>query len=127
LVFLQRDFIFLQEKVLSTQKSQKNFFQSFIKNLIDISADLAISKFGSRTFDNLWKTVDLKNRQLLVDQLIPVQSKLRTNEFGRFLLNKLNLGLYRRSVEAWRNQQLVYEKQKSDLRSILEMTGKKKQ
>ena len=120
------DCIFSQEKVIATQKSQKNFYPTFLKNLTAVSPDLVVTKFGSRTFDFLWKTVDLKSREALVDQLLPFEGKLRTNEFGRFLLGKLNLSFYRRSAEAWCNQQLGFEKQKTDLRSILEMAGQKK-
>ncbi|OQV16314.1 hypothetical protein BV898_09622 [Hypsibius exemplaris] len=114
---------FAVEKLLSTQKGQKNFYQPFLKSLIDIAPELALTKFGSRTFDFIWKSVDLKTRELLVEKMLPVEPKLRTNEFGRFLLGKLNLGFYRRSADAWRTQQMAFEKQKADLRTILEMSG----
>ena len=89
-----------------------------------MAGELASTKAGSRIFDSIWKSVDLQHREELVEKLSFSEDKLRTNEFGRFIMNKLNLTLYRRSVDGWKRQQVTYDRQRDDLKAILEMTRK---
>ncbi|GAV03591.1 hypothetical protein RvY_13987 [Ramazzottius varieornatus] len=115
---------FAVEKVLQAQKGNNNFYRTFLRNLKDVVADLACTKTGSRIFDSIWKSVDPQHRQELVEKLVPSEEKLRTNEFGRFIMNKINLPMYRRSLDGWKRQQATYDKQRDDLKAILRMTRK---
>ncbi|XP_055327684.1 nucleolar protein 9-like [Paramacrobiotus metropolitanus] len=113
------------ETVIQTQNNRKGFSQPFLKKLVSIIPKLVLDKHGSRVFDVIWKTGDMKCRESVADVLISVESTMKKNEFGRFLLPKLNLGLYKRSIEAWRREQLKFQSQKDELNSILDLINKK--
>lgn len=84
-----------------------------------------LTKYGSRVFDYLWKSVEMKHREAIMEELLPVESRMKTNDFGRYILPKVNFGLYRRSTEAWLKEQERFQCQKDNLKEILDMVQKK--
>lgn len=85
--------------------STSNFQQK--KKLIDLLLPqlgaLADDRWGSRVTDAIWDAADVFVRSKIVRQAQKQEKYLLTSQYGRFLLKRLNLGMFRKSQERWRD------------------------
>ena len=63
--------------------------------------NLACSKHGSRSIDAIWNKSSPKLRENLASRLAPSESKLNSDQFGKFVSVNLGLSIFKRSKEQW--------------------------
>merc|ERR1712029_1192979 len=63
--------------------------------------NLACSKHGSRSIDAIWNKGSPKLRENLASRLIHSESKLNSDQYGKFVSGNLNLSVFKRSKEQW--------------------------
>ena len=67
-----------------------------------ISVSMSCSKHGSRSIDAIRINASQKLRELLASKLCQHESRLNSDQYGRFVSLHLNLNLYKRSPEEWK-------------------------
>ncbi|XP_054275348.1 uncharacterized protein LOC128994672 [Macrosteles quadrilineatus] len=93
--FITKDF--LQSELISEKNKQK-----LIKKLLGHYVELAQTKFGSRSFDDLWKAADDKNKVAIVKDLAPSHSQLLASHTGQFVATKVYLAEFKNlGVDEW--------------------------
>lgn len=63
---------------------------------------MVTSKFGSRCFDAIWGIANLKQRTQIMQELSYKDGSWTSNEFGRIIAGKVNVQLYKRNQEEWK-------------------------
>lgn len=81
--------------------------------------ELAATKYGSRTFEALWSVASFKLKLSIMEELSYKEGTWSNSEFGRIIAGKINLPLYKRNKEEWKNSQNKANKVQS-LLNILE-------
>lgn len=64
---------------------------------------MAATKYGSRAFEALWSAANFKAKLAIMDELSHKDGAWANTEFGRIVANKVNLALYKRNREDWKN------------------------
>ncbi|CAB4068084.1 NOP9 [Lepeophtheirus salmonis] len=64
---------------------------------------LCCSKFGSRSFDAIWKGSSAKGRDIIAAELSKEANLLKSNTYGQFIHNNLNLVTYKRNYSEWKS------------------------
>ena len=75
--------------------------ESLLKTLNDNLVNLACSKHGSRSIDAIWKKASVKLRENLASRLAQSESKLNSDQYGKFVSVNLGLSMFKRSKEQW--------------------------
>merc|ERR1739845_145968 len=63
--------------------------------------NLACSKHGSRSIDAIWKKASVKLRENLASRMAQSESKLNSDQYGKFVSVNLGLSMFKRSKEQW--------------------------
>jgi len=90
--------IFMTSKTIG-EKSR----EALVKALKGEFVSLACSKHGSRSVDTLWKYINIKLRQAMVEDLASKVDILSSNRFGKFIAQNCFVAVFKRSKEDWRN------------------------
>lgn len=64
---------------------------------------LASTKYGSRSFDVIWNVCNLKQKLHIMNELSHKDALWSNTEYGKNIAWKLNINLYKRNVESWKN------------------------
>ena len=67
----------------------------------DYLVNLACSKHGSRSVDAIWNKSSQKLRENLASRLSQSESKLNSDQYGKFVSVNLGLSVFKRSKEQW--------------------------
>lgn len=81
--------------------------------------DLAATKYGSRSFEAIWNVASLKLRLMIMDELSVKDASWSTSDFGKIIAGKINLVLYKRNKEDWKNSLDKVDKREKILADIL--------
>ncbi|KAJ3648045.1 hypothetical protein Zmor_019881 [Zophobas morio] len=65
--------------------------------------ELASSKYGSRSFEALWNAANIKNKLFILEELAHKDGAWSNSEHGKIIANKVNLVLFKRNKEEWKN------------------------
>lgn len=65
--------------------------------------ELASTKYGSRSFEAIWDCANLKHRLAIMDELVYKDGSWSNSEHGKIIASKINLSLYKRNKEDWKN------------------------
>jgi len=74
-----------------------------VKALKGQFVNLACNKHGSRTMDTLWNHSGLKQRQTIVEELSTKLDILNSNKFGKFVVQRFYVPIFRRSRDDWKD------------------------
>lgn len=80
---------------------------------------LASSKYGSRSFEALWNVANLKTKLQIMNELSEKDAAWSRNDFGKIIAGKVNLMLYKRNQENWKNSLNKVEKTDKVMAKIL--------
>ncbi|XP_040572320.1 nucleolar protein 9 [Lepeophtheirus salmonis] len=80
---------------------------------------LCCSKFGSRSFDAIWKGSSAKGRDIIAAELSKEANLLKSNTYGQFIHNNLNLVTYKRNYSEWKSGISAKEKKRELFNDIL--------
>lgn len=80
---------------------------------------LASSKYGSRSFEALWKVASIKIKMQIMDELTEKEAAWSRSDFGKIIAGKVNLMLYKRNRDNWKNSLDKVEKNDKVLEKIL--------
>ena len=75
--------------------------EGLLKILTPKLPSLACTKHGSRTIDAMLSKGSPKLKETLAAKLSPHESKLISDQFGKFICNNLGLSLFKRSKDMW--------------------------
>lgn len=81
---------------------------------------MAATKYGSRAFEALWSVANFKAKITIMEELSRKDGTWANTEYGRIVANKLNLPLYKRSKEDWKNHLNKSSSKVDSLLKILE-------
>jgi len=76
--------------------------EGLVKSLKGEFVTLSCGKHGSRTVDNLWKYSSTKQKQTIVEELASKLDVLNSNNFGKFIVQKCYVAVYKRNKEDWK-------------------------
>lgn len=65
--------------------------------------DLATSKYGSRSFEALWNVANMKVKIQIMEELAHREGSWSNSECGKIIASKINLALFKRNKENWKN------------------------
>ncbi|XP_066249422.1 nucleolar protein 9 [Euwallacea similis] len=77
--------------------------ERLVRKMAGTYQDLAASKYGSRSFEALWNAANLKAKTQIMEELAYKEGSWSNTDFGRIIASKINLVLYKRSKEMWKN------------------------
>ncbi|XP_060536654.1 nucleolar protein 9 [Cylas formicarius] len=63
---------------------------------------LASSKYGSRSFEAMWKVANMKMKLQIMEELIYKDGSWSNSEHGKIIAAKVNLTLFKRNKENWK-------------------------
>ncbi|KDN52123.1 hypothetical protein K437DRAFT_254493, partial [Tilletiaria anomala UBC 951] len=72
------------------------------ERLIPLLSDLADDRWGSRVADAVWDRADPFTKEKILKSLRAKETHLLSSQYGRFLIRRLNLGMYRKDVAKWK-------------------------
>lgn len=64
---------------------------------------MAMSKYGSRSFEALWNAANHKCKLGILDEISYKDGLWSNTEYGRIIAGKINLVLYNRNKEEWKS------------------------
>lgn len=64
---------------------------------------MASTKYGSRSFEAIWNAANLKNKLSIMEELAYKDAAWSNSEHGKIIAGKVNLLLYKRNKEEWKN------------------------
>lgn len=82
----------------TTFQQKKKLYELLLPQLCALADD----RWGSRVGDALWDSADVFVRSKMVRHAQAQERGLLASQFGRFLLKRLNPGMFRKSQERWR-------------------------
>ncbi|KAF5281835.1 hypothetical protein FQA39_LY05049 [Lamprigera yunnana] len=88
--------LFVKSKYVGEKSRDKLF-----KKLQGTYQDLAGDKYGSRSFEAIWNTANLKSKTIIMNELAYKDGTWSNTQFGRIISSKINLQLYKRNKEQW--------------------------
>lgn len=65
--------------------------------------DLASTKYGSRSFEAIWNACNMKFKMNIMDELVYKDAAWSNTEHGKIIASKIDLMLYKRNKEEWKN------------------------
>lgn len=77
--------------------------EKLLRKLFGFYQPLASSKYGSRSFEALWNVANLKTMTKIMEELAEKDAAWSKSEFGKIIAGKVNLVLYKRDKEKWKN------------------------
>ncbi|QQP57540.1 Pumilio domaincontaining protein C14orf21like [Caligus rogercresseyi] len=95
-----------------------------IKALMGHFRFLCCNKFGSRSFDEIWKGASSKGRDLIAAELSKEADLLKSNHYGQFIHSNLRLDTYKRNYQDWKSGISAKEKKRELFKDILGTSDK---
>ena len=86
---------------------------------------MACSKHGSRSIDAIWNHGSLKLKENLASKLCQHESRLNSDQYGRFVSQNLNLNVFKRSNDQWKASFDKSKKAKELFSDIIKNSPKK--
>lgn len=65
--------------------------------------ELVVSKYGSRSFEAIWRSANLKLKLVILDELSEKDAAWCNSEFGKIIAGKINFSLFKRNKETWKS------------------------
>ncbi|XP_050307325.1 nucleolar protein 9 [Anthonomus grandis grandis] len=81
--------------------------------------ELASSKFGSRSFEALWNAATMKAKLSIMEELGHKDGAWSNSEYGKIIAGKVNLVMFKRNKENWKNSYGKEAKPEKMLEAIL--------
>lgn len=94
--------VFLDESNRSVSYKDR---RTFLRNLIGHYHVLADDRIGSRVADRCWATADPFLKAQIATSLLSHEYDLQASHFGHFFLRKVNLPLFKRKPQEWKDRQ----------------------
>ena len=79
--------------------------RTFLRALIGHYHLLADDRIGSRVADRCWQVADPFLKAQIATSLLPHEYDLQNSHFGHFFLRKVNLPLFKRKPQEWKDRQ----------------------
>ncbi|EFA07079.1 nucleolar protein 9 [Tribolium castaneum] len=93
--------------------------EKLIRKMKGTYQELASSKFGSRSFEAIWNAANLKNKLAIMEELVYKDGSWSSSQYGKIIANKINLALYKRNKEEWKNSLNTVKKAEKLFEDIL--------
>nr|CAI5862467.1 unnamed protein product [Callosobruchus analis] len=93
--------------------------EKLVRKLLGTYQKLASTKYGSRSFEALWNGTHLKLKLMIMEELSKKDASWTNTQFGQIIANKVNLALFKRSREDWKNSLNKVDKTEKILNDIL--------
>lgn len=77
--------------------------EKLVRKMMGTYQELATSKYGSRSFEAIWSIANLKTKLQIMDELSHKDASWSNSEHGKIIANKVNLSLFKRNREDWKN------------------------
>ncbi|KAJ8952855.1 hypothetical protein NQ314_007461 [Rhamnusium bicolor] len=77
--------------------------EKLVRKMMGTYQELASSKYGSRSFEAIWNAANLKAKLHIMAELAHKDGAWSNSECGKIIANKVNLLLYKRNKEDWKN------------------------
>lgn len=113
---------FMDSKYIGEKSREK-----LVKKLKGYWSQLAKNTHGSRSLDRIWAWASINQRTLIMEELAEVGESLRSTMSGQIMSNKLNVPLFVRNKNNWKETLGKEEKTKTLFANIIGDTMKKKQ
>ena len=85
---------------------------------------LSKEKHGSRVVDCCWKHTELKDKQLIADELLKAEKELADNYYGKFVLRNCNIDYYKKKGDLAEGSFNSKEKVKKMFSDIIDKPSK---
>lgn len=110
--FVSAEFVGEKSREKLVQKLQGSYFT------------LACSKNGSRALDALWRSSELKARQVIAEELLQKETALVSNKFGQIVFDNYALSLLKHQKADWKAKQDKETKKRKLFADLIEPAGK---
>eukprot|EP00123_Amoebidium_parasiticum_P019017 comp24333_c1_seq1/m.46036 comp24333_c1_seq1/g.46036 ORF comp24333_c1_seq1/g.46036 comp24333_c1_seq1/m.46036 type:complete len:737 (-) comp24333_c1_seq1:628-2838(-) len=97
-----------------------NMKKRLIKLLKGNYVKLAVDKNGSHTVDACWARSDLKNKELIADELLAKEDELKDSFYGRKVMFNCHFEHIKRKRDTWKDKEAANEKKKAMFADILQ-------
>ncbi len=87
---------------------------------------LACSKHGSRSLDAIWSKSSPKCREILVSRLVKHETRLNSDQYGKFIAINFGIATFKRSKDQWKASFDKKEKTKKMFNEFLAPSKEKK-
>jgi nucleolar protein 9 len=77
--------------------------ERLVRKMKGVYQELASTKYGSRSFEAIWNAANLKNKLSIMEELAYKDAAWSNSEHGKIIAGKVNLLLYKRNKEEWKN------------------------
>lgn len=93
--------------------------EKLIRKMMGTYQELATSKYGSRSFEAIWSIANFKAKIQIMEELSHKNAAWSNSEHGKIIANKINLSLFKRNREDWKNSFLKSSKSEKILIDIM--------
>lgn len=93
--------------------------EKLVRRMMGTFQMLASSKYGSRSFEALWNAANFKCKNQIMEELSVKSGTWSNSEYGRIIAGKINLVLFKRNKEQWKNSLNQIDKSEKILADIL--------
>lgn len=77
--------------------------EKLVRKMQGTYQDLASSKYGSRSFEAIWNVANMKSKIHIMEELSHRDGSWANTEYGKIISSKINLVLFKRNKESWKN------------------------
>uniref|UniRef100_A0A6P7FTK4 Nucleolar protein 9 n=1 Tax=Diabrotica virgifera virgifera TaxID=50390 RepID=A0A6P7FTK4_DIAVI len=77
--------------------------EKLVRKMMGMYRDLAVSKFGSRSFEALWNAASVKFKLQIMEELSHKDGSWVHSDFGKIIAQKVNFVTFKRNKEEWKN------------------------
>ncbi|KAJ8957662.1 hypothetical protein NQ318_017554 [Aromia moschata] len=77
--------------------------EKLVRKMMGAYREMASLKYGSRSFEAIWNAAALKAKLQIMDELCYKDGAWSNSECGKIIAAKVNLALYKRNKEEWKN------------------------
>ncbi|XP_022913742.2 nucleolar protein 9 [Onthophagus taurus] len=89
---------FMKSKFIGEKSRER-----LIRKLQGSYQDLAGTKYGSRSFEAIWNVCGVKYKLNIIQELAQKDGLWSNSECGKIVANKIDLALFKRNKEEWKN------------------------
>lgn len=107
-------------------KDRSVMLQSFLDKMKSRFLILCINRSGSFVIETVWSVSTLKQRLAILEELKGSENQLKNDIYGRFFVNKVGLGFYKRNAEEWKKIQNNEFKKRKMLNELIDSSNDKK-
>ncbi|KAG5894945.1 hypothetical protein JTB14_023294 [Gonioctena quinquepunctata] len=77
--------------------------EKIVRKLMGTYQELAASKYGSRSFEAVWNVASFKARVQIMEELSHKEGAWANSDYGKIISGKVNLLLFKRNKDEWKN------------------------